>query len=92
MYGITVPSNKTIERIVLEFTPSYGPYFLTMPFFEPFKTLEKSPERIVVEINLMVNIELIRKLASFGADVKILEPASLAETLRTFFEKALASK
>ena len=91
IYGITVPPNAQVERVVLEFTPLQGKYFLSSPFFEPFEVLESGRERLVVGLDLIVNIDLVRKLASFGADVRVLQPPGLADTLHRFFEKALAN-
>lgn len=90
IYGITVPPRGQVERIELEFSPIQGKYFLSSPFFEPFEVLESNPERLVVILNLIVNIDLVRKLASFGSDVRVLKPESLAETMKRFFESALA--
>ncbi|MBV6440407.1 MAG: hypothetical protein EPGJADBJ_02076 [Saprospiraceae bacterium] len=89
IYGITVPPKGRVEGVMLEFTPLQGKYFLSSPFFEPFNVVESSPERLVIGLNLIINIDLERKLASFGADVRVLAPESLAATMRRFFEKAL---
>lgn len=90
IYGITVPPNGAVEQIVLEFSPIQGKYFLSSPFIEPFEVLESDQERLVIGLNLIVNIDLVRKLASFGADVRVLKPQNLADTLKRFFEAALA--
>lgn len=88
IYGITVPPGGQVEMIVLEFSPIQGKYFLSSPFVEPFEVLESSAERIVIGLNLIVNIDLVRKLASFGSELRVLEPENLAATMRRFFETA----
>ncbi|MBN8679687.1 MAG: transcriptional regulator [Chitinophagales bacterium] len=91
IYGITVPRDGKVETITLKFTPIQGKYFLSSPFFEPYNIVENSPERLVIQLNLIVNMELIRKVASFGEDVEVLEPESLRNNLKEFFKKALSS-
>lgn len=89
IYGITVPPNGAVEQIVLEFSPIQGKYFLGSPFIEPFEVLESGPDRLLIRLSLIVNIDLVRKLASFGSDVRVIKPESLSDTMRHFFEAAL---
>jgi predicted DNA-binding transcriptional regulator YafY len=89
IYGITVPKDGKIEPIVLEFSPPQDQYFLSTPFFEPFEVQSQTPERLVIQFSLMVNVDLINKLASLGAGVRVLAPAHLAASLQDFFQHAL---
>jgi len=89
IYGITIPPNAQVENVVIAFSPPQDKYFLNTPFFEPFEVLERSEAGIVVRFSLMVNIDLIRKLASLGDDLRVVEPQHLREALRDFFQRAL---
>ena len=89
IYGISIPKDKKVETIILEFSPPQNQYFLTTPFFEPFEVLSQTPERLVVQLSLMVNVDLVNKLASFGASVRVLAPSRLADLLQDFFQRAL---
>lgn len=89
IYGITIPKGGKVEAIVLEFNRLQGQYFLTTPFFEPFEVLENTEENLRVRLLLIPNIDLIRKLASLGSDVRVLAPDSLRDEIRKFFEQAL---
>ncbi|MEI6411089.1 MAG: WYL domain-containing protein [Bacteroidota bacterium] len=86
IYGITVPPGGVVEEVLLEFIPLQGKFFLQTPFYEPFEILENTEARLVVRLHLIPNIDLERKLASYGADVKVLAPVGLAEKMRTFLE------
>jgi predicted DNA-binding transcriptional regulator YafY len=90
IYGISVPKDGQIDTVVLEFSPLQGKYFCSSPFFEPFEVLEDTPERLIVRLQIIINIELIRKLASYGVDVHVHQPIELVVRLRQFFEAALA--
>jgi predicted DNA-binding transcriptional regulator YafY len=88
IYGITKPLGGQVEAVEVAFSPLQGKYFLSSPFFEPFEVLEQSADRLVVRFQLIVNYELVRKLASFGADAQVLKPAALVDQLRKFFREA----
>lgn len=89
IYGITVPPGGIPEDVELWFSPIQGKYFLTTPFFVPFKILSLSEEGLVVRLRLIPNFDLVRKLGSLGADVKILKPQKLADEVKLFHKKAL---
>ncbi len=89
IYGITVPSDRRVERIVIAFTPLQGKYFLSSPFVEPFEVLESGSEQTIIAFDLMINVELVQKLASLGAGIKVLAPDRLVEELRAYLRNAL---
>ncbi len=89
IYGITIPPGKLPEDVELSFTPQQARYFLTTPFFEPFEVLHESEKAVVVRLRVVPNIDLIRKLGSFGKDVEVQRPASLAQEMVKFHKEAL---
>lgn len=90
IYGITVPPNGFVETVDLEFNAIQGRYFTTTPFFEPYEVLEQTPDKVVVRLRVIPNIDLLRKIASLGKEAKVLAPASLAKQMKQFFQEALA--
>lgn len=89
LIGINRPPDGKVESVVLEFSYLHGRYFLSNPFFVPYEIQEDSSEKLVVKIELMIDIELIRRIAAYGRDVKVLAPASLSEKIKAFFKDAL---
>jgi predicted DNA-binding transcriptional regulator YafY len=89
IYGITVPPDAPLEKIVLKFSPLQGQYFLSSPFVEPFQQLPSDSGEVLIELNLKINIDLIRKLASFGKEVCVMSPAQLITEMKQFHEAAL---
>lgn len=87
--GINRPPDGKVESVVLEFSYLHGRYFLSNPFFSPYEVLENTPEKLVVKMELMIDIELIRRIAAYGKDVRVLAPASLSRKLQGFFQEAL---
>ena len=90
IYGITVPPEGKVEEVLLAFTAFQGKSFLGTPFFEPYEVVEDGAERLVVRLRLMPNIDLVRKLASYGPGVRVLAPTSLVEDVQTLHREALA--
>lgn len=88
--GIFRPPDASIQRVVLAFNALQGRYFLSQPFFEPFDILESTPEKLVIALNLMIDIELIRRIASYGKDIEVIEPRELVIQMLEFFQAALA--
>jgi len=89
IYGIFVPPDGQVEEVVLAFSPIQGKYFLSTPFFEPFELLENTESNVTVRLNIIINPELLAKIASLGVQVKVLAPVHLIEGLKAFFREAL---
>jgi predicted DNA-binding transcriptional regulator YafY len=87
--GIMRPANGLTEKVILQFSSVQGKYFESQPFYQPYEVLEKTEDKLVVQMYLMIEIELIRKIAAYGYEVRVLEPRQLAETMYNFFEKAI---
>ena len=76
-----------IEEIFLQFDAVQAKYFISKPFHQ-YEKVEETNDYLIVKMYLKINYELIRKLAGMGNAVKVLQPQSLIQTLKDFFEKA----
>jgi predicted DNA-binding transcriptional regulator YafY len=86
--GINRPAKGVVEKVVLEFNRVQGKYFESQPFYQPYQVLERTEHKLVVHLDLMVEIELIRKIASYGAEVLVLQPEWLRQRMYDFFREA----
>lgn len=86
--GINRPAKGEVEAVILQFNRVQGKYFESQPFYQPYQILEKTEEKLVVQLDLMIEIELKRKIASYGDELLVLSPASLKEEMARFFQKA----
>jgi len=89
IYGITIPPGGKVEEVILSFSPIQGKYFLTTPFFTPFKVLEQTEKAVLISMQLIPNRDLIRKLSSLGRQVKVIAPQSLVNSMIAFHKEAL---
>lgn len=88
--GMTVHANAPVEEIVLQFSPEQTPYFLSKPF-HPFEAIDQTDETgLRVKMRLILNFELVRKLAEIGPGVRVLAPKSLVSQVRDYLASALA--
>ena len=87
VFGMTNNYHAPIEEIFLQFDAVQAKYFISKPFHQ-YEKVEETNDYLIVKMYLKINYELIRKLAGMGNAVKVLQPQSLIQTLKDFFEKA----
>lgn len=86
--GINRPAKGRVEAVVLEFNHVQGKYFVSQPFYQPYKILEETEHKLIIQLDIMVEIELRRKIASYGDEVLVLSPAWLRKDMEQFFQRA----
>jgi predicted DNA-binding transcriptional regulator YafY len=89
IYGISRPPNATADEVVLSFSPEAGKYFKSKPFFEPYEVVEELETGLTVSLRIVVNNELIGKIVSLGARVRVLKPDHLIRAVCHFFKSGL---
>lgn len=81
-FGITVGNKSdTPQEIILSFNALQGKYVKTLPLHESQQIILDAPNELQIKLQLKINIDFIIELLSFGANVKVLQPASLAQQL-----------
>lgn len=86
IYGMHTEPVEQAREVLIYFSPLQARYFLSRPF-HPYQLVEEDAAGgIKVRLNVCITIELIRKLASYGAEVEVLGPEDLRGTLKAFFE------
>lgn len=77
--GVTIPHNKEVVRVKLQFSPNRYPYIISKPLHESMRKVDN--ENRIVAIDVIPNRELESLILSFGADVEVLEPQELREQI-----------
>lgn len=72
--GITIPTNRKVERVMLKFTPKRFQYVSAKPIHSTQKTDETNN---IITIEVIPNKELEALILGFGKDVEVLEPEHL---------------
>ena len=80
--GVTIPANKELVRIKLQFSEKRYPYVISKPLHESMRKVDN--DNRIVAIDVIPNRELESLILSFGSDVEVLEPLD--------FRRKIASK
>ncbi|MGN6568388.1 MAG: helix-turn-helix transcriptional regulator [Flavipsychrobacter sp.] len=89
--GITIlPEKSAVEHISLLFSADLAPYIQTMPLHHSQRLIHAYDDgQIEIELRLIINPELISMLLSFGSNVKVQQPASLANEIHKVAQQLL---
>ena len=86
--GITLGKGP-VEEIELWFSLVQAPYIKTQHLHHTQKTVRDDNEGLVISLKLIPNPELTQLLLSYGAEVKILKPKLLRDSVKQVWEKAM---
>jgi predicted DNA-binding transcriptional regulator YafY len=89
--GITLGKGPA-EEIELWFSAAMAPYIKTQHLHHTQKTMREDSNGLVITLKLVPNPELTQLILGYGADVKVLNPASLKENIQHILNKAVAAK
>ena len=87
--GITVDLNQPVEEIQLQILPEIAPYIITKPIHTSQEIIQQSKSGITVRLQLRINHELKEIVRGMGANVVVVKPAHLRETIIKDHQKAL---
>ena len=79
-FGIETYSEA--QKIILEFSWQQGNYVKSFPLHTSQKTIIDSEEKLVIELFLHPTNDIAMELLKYGAEVKIIEPQSLRDTIK----------
>lgn len=87
-FGIIGPNDQKPQDIILSFDPFQGKYIKTLPLHHTQKVLIDNDQEMIVKLKLCLTHDLIMELLSFGDNMKVIEPKSLADQIKKAHEKA----
>ena len=79
--GVTKGNAPETLDIKIRVDASYYPYIATEPLHGSQKVLSKTEEKVILQIQVVINYELQSLLLSYGELIEVLEPLSLREGL-----------
>lgn len=86
-FGI-ISSDNDPQEIVLSFTAIQGKYIKTLPLHTSQSIIIDNEVELQVQLKLCITHDFIMELLSFGNNVKVIKPNSLAETIKEEHRKA----
>jgi predicted DNA-binding transcriptional regulator YafY len=86
--GITLGKGP-VEEIELWFAPAMAPYIKTQQLHHTQKTVRDDESGLVISVQLIPNPELTQLILGYGADVKVLKPQWLRESIQEIWRRAV---
>ncbi len=87
-FGIVGPDSAQPQEILLKFTNNQGQYIRTLPLHSSQQILEENGDEMLVRLKIVPTYDFIFELMSMGANLKVLEPKSLADEMKQKFREA----
>ncbi len=87
-FGIISPNEEEPQDIILSFEPFQGKYIKTLPLHETQTVLVDNDDELKIKLKLYLTHDLLMELLSFGDNVKVIEPKTLADEIKQAHEMA----
>jgi predicted DNA-binding transcriptional regulator YafY len=87
-FGIISPNGSEPQDIILSFDPFQGKYIKTLPLHETQQVLADNDRETRIKLKLCLTHDLVMELLSFGDNMKVIEPKSLADEIKQAHKKA----
>lgn len=89
MVGVTRNETDKPQPVKFWASPMESHYFITKPLHGSQTVIEKTDDgETLFGLNVIINMELVRKLLGFGTGVRVVEPASLARKIQKIHSNA----
>ncbi len=88
-FGVITSDETGPEEIVLSFDPLQGKYIKSYPLHESQKILKDNEEELLIQLCLFLTHDFSMELLSYGENVKVIQPVSLVNDLKTTYQAAL---
>lgn len=86
--GIISPNDEEPQEIILSFDPFQGKYIKSLPLHDTQQVLVDNDLVMKIKLKLCLTHNLVMELLSFGDNMKVIEPKSLADQIKQAHEKA----
>ncbi len=87
-FGIIHPNDEVPQDIILSFNPTQGKYVKTLPLHTTQQILIDNDKELQIKLKLRVSHDLVMELLSFGDNMKVLQPKSLADEIKAVHKNA----
>jgi len=88
-YGIITPKDEKPEEVILSFNVEQGKYIKSLPLHESQEIIVDDEEELKIKLKVYITHDFEMELLSLGDNVKVLQPAFLAEKLESVYQSAL---
>lgn len=86
--GVTKTEKDVVQKVILQISGQHAPYIKTKPLHHSQVILKEEDDRLLVQIQVVLNFELEREILGFGEYIKVLAPKLLAKKIQRRLEEA----
>ena len=87
-FGIISPNGQEPVDIILWFDKFQGKYVKSLPLHHTQQILIDNEDELQIKLKLCITHDLFMELLSYGEDIKVLKPKSLADKIKIAHSKA----
>ena len=88
-FGIISPEKgQFVEEIILSFSQVQGRYIKSLPFHESQEIIIDNEEELRIKLKIYVTYDFLMEVLSYGDNVKVIQPESLINVLKTSYRQA----
>ncbi len=87
-FGIISPESDKPDDVILSFIPFQGKYIQSMPLHSTQEELINNDKEYRIRLKLFITYDFKMEILSMGANVKVIEPQSLAEDIKEMAKAA----
>ena len=80
-FGIINDEKGKPRRIELQLSFEQGQYLLHYPLHQSQRLVSQADDHVIIELYVKISHDLVMELLSFGEDVKVISPVSLAKKI-----------
>lgn len=88
-FGIISPNDNPLEEVILSFTEEQGKYIKTLPLHHTQEIMNDTKKEFRIKLQLYITHDFKMELLSYGDQVKVIAPKSLAEDIKKTLRDAL---
>lgn len=87
-FGIISPNEAEPREIILSFVPLQGKYIKSLPLHESQRILVNDKKEFRISLKLFITHDFVMELLSYGEDMVVIKPKTLANKIRDIHKKA----
>ena len=88
-FGIISPNDHKPQEVILSFDPFQGKYIKSLPLHESQQILIDNEDELRIKLTLFITHDFFMELLSYGENLKVIEPESLINDLKSTFKNVL---
>ena len=88
-FGIISPNGLKPQEVILSFDPFQGKYIKSLPLHESQQILIDNEDELRIKLTLFITHDFFMELLSYGENLKVIEPESLINDLKSTFKNVL---